>query len=95
MDENTLKLKLAVCTHAVCTPVIISFEIQSAGVQSQHNKKCVTVPILLEHTVSHISHLSSIIFSPPSSIRQSKRQSERSQRRGDDKQGAAGRLDNG
>uniref|UniRef100_A0A0E9RL77 Uncharacterized protein n=1 Tax=Anguilla anguilla TaxID=7936 RepID=A0A0E9RL77_ANGAN len=38
MDENTLKLKLTVCTST-----IVSFQTQSARVQNQNNKKCVTV----------------------------------------------------
>ena len=47
MDENTLKLKLTACTFIV----IVSFQIQSAGVQSQNNNKGFTVALLLELTV--------------------------------------------
>ena len=45
--------------------VIVSFQIQSAGVQSQNNQnKCVTVPILLELTVLFHFLRGAKLFSP-------------------------------
>ena len=58
MDENTLELKLTVCT---LTSVIVWFQIQTFEVKTQKKKKCFTVPIIMEGTVYYEWNLLFII----------------------------------